>query len=346
MPTNFRIQEIQSRELWDQFLKTQEYTLFVQSSNYGEFYKSLGEEYFLLGILNNDGVIVGGGLVVSTHARRGKFLYIPYGPFLPEGEERYEALQIFGKYLREYARKYKYSFIRVSPFLEDTDENNALFRSLWYRPSPMHILAENTWILDVRPDEEKLLAAMNKNHRNLIRRCEREGVTIQMTSVGADLKPLAKLLDITATRHNFVRFSDLYIQNEFNVFLPDNAVLFEAFLPDGTRDASAIIFFYGSMAVYRHSASLGKDNKLPTSYLLQWRVIQEAKKRGMKCYNFWGIAPETANKKHPFFGITHFKKGFGGASRNVMHCHDMIIRPLPYTLNWIIESVRRLKRGF
>jgi len=343
MQNNIRIQEIQSPEIWEDFIQKQPFTVFVQSPEYGEFYKGLGENFFILGILEENKV-VGGSLVVTTHARRGNFLYLPYGPLLPEKNPE-EALKMFTEYLKNYSKKHGYSFIRVSPFLEETKENVELFENSKYHPAPMHVLAEMTWLLNIRPDEDTLLKNMNKNHRNLIRRCEREGVKITMSTNQADLKDLNKLLDITASRHKFVRFSEKYISEEYKSFLPNHTALFEARLPDGTLDAAAIIMFYGKMACYRHSASLGGNSKLPTSYLLQWEVIKEAKKRGMEWYNFWGIAPESAAKSHPFSGITHFKKGFGGQVRNVLHCQDFVVSP-KYYLNWVIESFRKRKRGF
>lgn len=338
-----RIQEIQSPEIWEKFIQEQPFTVFVQSPNYGEFYKRLGEDFFIVGILEDEKV-VGGSIVVTTHARRGNFLYLPYGPLLPEKNTE-ESLRLFTDYLKTYSKKHGYSFIRVSPFLEETDENKNIFKNCKYTLAPMHVLAEMTWLLDIRPDEETLLKNMNKNHRNLIRRCEREGVKIQMNTVDADLTGLNNLLDITAKRHKFIRFSEKYIREEYKSFLPDHTALFEARLPDGTLDAAAIIMFYGKMACYRQSASLGANSKLPTSYLLQWEVIKEAKKRGIEVYNFWGIAPENAPKSHPFSGITHFKKGFGGNVRNVLHCRDFVVNP-KYYINWIIEFFRKKKRGF
>lgn len=343
MPNNIRIQEIQSSKIWQKFVSEQAFTVFVQSPEYGKFYEALGEQSFIIGILKDEKV-VGGSLVVTTHARRGNFLYLPYGPFLPE-EDKKHALSLFTDYLKKYAKQHGYSFIRMSPFFEETEENKRLFQGAGYKSAPMHVLAETTWLLDIRPTEETLLRQMNKNHRNLIRRCEREGVSIKMTTVEANLENLNTLLNITAKRHRFVRFSNKYITAEYKNFLPDHVALFEATLPDGALDASAIIMFYGKMACYRHSASLGKNSKLPSSYLLQWEVIKEAKKRGMEWYNFWGIAPEEATKNHPFFGITHFKKGFGGEVRNLLHCQDMAVS-FKYYLNWIIESIRKTKRGF
>jgi lipid II:glycine glycyltransferase (peptidoglycan interpeptide bridge formation enzyme) len=210
----------------------------------------------------------------------------------------------------------------------------------------MHILAENTWLLDLTKSEEELLAEMEKGHRYLIRRCEKDGVKITKSNNLDDLKLFNQLHDETAKRHKFHRFPKEYVEKEFASFAQHNqSLIFNAYLPDGRLDSSAIIMFYGNMSAYRHGASLGLDNKLPTSYLLQWEAIKEAKRRGMKWHNFWGITPEKAGKKHPFYGITHFKKGFGGEQLNLIHCQDLPITK-KYWVNWIIETIRSIKRGF
>ncbi len=328
---------------WEQFLQSQEFTPFVQSEKYINFYQSLQEQGFILGMYESD-TLVGGSVVVTTHAKRGNFLYLPYGPILPQ-QKMESWLSVLLEFLVHYAKKNQYDFIRMSPFLDDNQVHRALFSSLGFRPAPMHVLAENTWILDITTSEEILLKNMNKNHRNLIRRSEKEGVIVQKNNQMNTLKNLDQMLNTTAQRNNFKRFSQDYIEKEFKSFLPNNVELFESYLPDGRVDSSAIIMFYGNMAAYRHSASLHLDKRFPTSYLLQWRVIQEAKRRGMSYYNFWGIAPESASVDHPFFGITHFKKGFGGFKKDLLHCQDYVVNK-KYWINWTIETFRRFNRGF
>jgi len=339
-----QIKQVENKTEWEKFVLAQPSTIFVQSYKYGEFYEKMGENSWIFGIYNEN-KLIGGSLVVSTHAKRGDFLYLPYGPLLPEKEGR-EALQKLTKFLKKFAKENKYSFIRVSPFIDETAETKRMFRKSGYRNAPIHVLAESTWLLDLQKSDEDLLMDMKKNHRNLIRRCERDGVKIEKTSDIKDLKKFNKLHDETAKRHNFHRFSDSYVEREFSVFNKDNEViLFNAYLPDGRLDSSSVIMFYGNMAAYRHSGSLGFDRKLPTSYLLQWEAIKEAKKRGIRYYNFWGIAPEDAHKKHPFKGITHFKKGFGGFQKDLLHCQDLPVSA-KYWVTWVIETIRSFNRGF
>ena len=162
----------------------------------------------------------------------------------------------------------------------------------------------------------------------------------------AALARLNDMHDITAGKHNFHRFSHDYITKEFKTYSErGEALVFEAHLPDGTHDASSIMMYGGTMGAYRHSASMNFNPKLPSSYLIQWEAIKEARKRGKKEYNFWGIAPDGARASHPFSGITHFKKGFGGYQKDLLHCQDLPLTPHYWKL-WFVETFRRFRRGF
>lgn len=339
------IKQVLHKEEWDNFIKSQTNTLFVQSSNYGDFYQQLGETSWIFGIYE-DGRLIGGSLVVSVHAKRGNFLFLPYGPILPTNQKE-DSVGELVKVLKILAKKEGYDFIRVSPFLEKTDENLEIFSKLGFCSAPIHILAETTWLLNIKNEsDENILSAMNKNHRNLVRRCIKEGVKITKQSGEQAIEIFNDLHDQTAKRHNFHRFSRSYIEKEYNVFAKNNeALVINGYLPDGQLDSSAVIMYYGNIAAYRHGASLGLDKRTPTSYLVQWEAIKEAKQRGMQIYNFWGVAPSNAGPKHPFSGITHFKKGFGGRQVDLLPCQDLPIS-WKYRVTWFIETLRRIKRGF
>ena len=206
------------------------------------------------------------------------------------------------------------------------------------------MIAEITTMIDLEQEEVDLLKNMNQNHRNLIRRCTKEGLEIKTSEEVLDLKVLHELLLTTAKRHKFTPFSLKYLENEFKTFQNrGEAKLYFAY-HQGDLLGVAMIIFHGNSAIYRHAASSDIKSKIPSAYGIQWEAIQEAKRRNMKYYNFWGIAP-SGNKKHPFYGITHFKKGFGGFVLNLVPAHDLPISK-KYYLNWIVETLRRIKRGF
>lgn len=218
------------------------------------------------------------------------------------------------------------------------------------------MLAETLWILDLDKDEEALLQGMEKKHRNLVRRAAKDGVEIKKTTDQAAIDRFWELYSETAKRHNFTPYPKKLLQGQLEIFSKaDQTLMLEAHYDDQVL-ASAMIMYYGDGAAYHHGASSSNPayRKVPASYLLQWEAIKEARERGAKQYNFWGVAPYSlddsgkrvyANPKHPFCGITHFKTGFGGRRYDLVPCHDLVINP-KYYLNWAVETARKWKRGF
>ncbi len=196
------------------------------------------------------------------------------------------------------------------------------------------------WVLDITDTEEQLLMNMRKTTRYEIRRGEKLDVSISVGRDESDIKKFYSLYDETSKRHGFVQHQEIF--QEYSVFSKDGrAILYLASVHTEVL-AGAIILYLGDQAIYHHGASM--TSKIPASYVLQWRAIADAKKRGLKVYNFWGIAPDD-NQKHPWRGITLFKKGFGGREIRYMHAQDYPLSPL-YLFTKTIKGARRRMKGY
>src|SRR3990167_6313218 len=103
----------------------------------------------------------------------------------------------------------------------------------------------------------------------------------------------------------------------------------------------ALFIFTKSTAFYHQGASI--HTKIPVTYLEQWEAIKEAKKRGCKYYNFWGILQEGRSPKN-WQGLTLFKTGFGGRQVDYLPTQDYIISP-KYYLTYIYEKLLAWRRG-
>ena len=345
------IKEIKNKDYWENFLLSQPEPPFLQSWYWGKFHKSLGDKIFRLGIFDNE-EIVGAALIIRVLARRGSFLFCPYGPIISQESKvksqkrnsKCKSIEILTNYLKDLARKEKCCFLRISPNWERSEENIKIFKDLGFRDAPIHLKPEITWLLDIRPSEDEILMGMRKTTRNLIRRGYKEDIQIIKSENPDDLDEFYKIYQKTAKRQNFVPFSKEYLKKEFSVFAEEKKVsLFFAKHKDKLLAASFFIF-YGRQGFYHHSASLPNTSKISTSYLLLWKAIQEAKKRNCEIFNFWGIAPKN-KPKHPWQGLTFFKKGFGGYQKDLIHAQDL---PMDrrYWLNWMVETFRRIKRGY
>jgi lipid II:glycine glycyltransferase (peptidoglycan interpeptide bridge formation enzyme) len=194
-------------------------------------------------------------------------------------------------------------------------------------------------------DEEAILKDMRSTARNLIRRAQKEGVTVEHSADPvADLKYFLALHEETRKRHGFTPYSTAFFQAQVSRFAPRNECSLYLAHYQGEVIASSIHMHGGGETSYHHGASTQKYRNIPASYLLQWTAISDALKRRDRIYNFWGISPEGVTK-HPFAGVRTFKTAFGGRLLDLVHCMDIPLSK-KYLITLGIESVRKWRRGF
>jgi len=142
---------------------------------------------------------------------------------------------------------------------------------------------------------------------------------------------------------NYTAFSDDFIRNLFTSF-PKEDISLKFAIYKGEIEAGAVTIRYGKKAAYYLGASDIKHPKFSPAYLVQWECIREAKEKGCEEYNFWGVTPDD-NKNYPLYGVSLFKKGFGGFQHDLLHTQDLPITPR-YYLSALIEWFFRKKKGY
>lgn len=334
------ISEVKDKTLWEDFARAFQPNIFLQSWNWGEFHRLLGWRIFHLGVFEKERLL-GAALVVKEEAKRGTYLACPGGPLIDWKNPR-----LFGslvRYLSDLGKKEGASFVRVRPAIFKTRENLELFRQYGFLDAPMHMHAETTWELVLSPSEDEILSNMRKNTRYDIRRAAREGVEVLQSKKIGDVVTLCRLQMEAAKRQKFTPFSKEYLESEFRAFAGDDQVRLFLAKFEGKVLSAAMIIFYGDTAFYHHGASTVQPAKISSSHLLLWEAVREAKRQGCRIFNFWGIAPRE-DPKHPWAGLTFFKKGFGGQRVEYFHAQDLPLNPF-YWLTYLFETARRLKRG-
>lgn len=354
------IQEITDKKTWEDFSTTVQPHTFLQSWNWGEVEKKLGREILRLGVyrhpaevrLPQDGLLIAVALITKIHARRGSFLFCPQGPILKGEQDVADVIKELSVYLKMLGKKEGFDFIRISPLFPANTENLVLFKKNGFRNAPVHMMhPELAWLLNIGQAEGELLQGMRKTTRYCIKRAEKDssasslqgGIEVTQSSEPADIEKFWPVYEETVKRQQFSPFPKKTLSAEFDVLAADNqAQFFFAHYQDEIV-AAAIIIFYGNSAFYHHAASSQRFANLNTTYLLQWRAIQEAKKRGLQFYNFWGVVSDH-EIKHPWFGLSQFKKGFGGTAEAYVHAQDLPLST-KYWFSYMVETVRRIKRG-
>ncbi len=202
----------------------------------------------------------------------------------------------------------------------------------------------DTLVIDLLKSEEQLLSEMKRKGRYNISLAEKKGIRCVAISgkscTPKDVGDFWNLNKETTRRDDFSGHEISYYQN-FLEYLSEYATLFFAETEEGKRIASAIATFVGDKAIYYFGASTSDPEyrNFMAPYLLQWTMIQEAKKRGCKTYDFLGIAPEN-EPHHPYAGISEFKWKFGGDRHVFAAGREIVFHPFWYALYRIAKKLK------
>lgn len=332
------IKEISDRLIWERFWDDHAPHAFFQSWLWGEAVKRRMLPVSRFGLYEGS-ALVGIAQVVTVRAKRGTYLHVRHGPIFESQQKRHWRLAL--AHLSALSDQERAWFVRISPRIEDSSAHRALFHSLGMVPSVIHeVDAERCLLVSLDKAEESILADMRKTTRYEIRKAQTLGVRVTPSINPDDLSKFFRLYTETSKRQHFVGHSG--IREEFEVFSKERrAVLFFGYYQD-VLSAAAMLLFSGDQAIYHHGASI--RTKVPVSYAVQWEAMREAKRRGMKWYNFWGVAPE-GNPTHPWYGHSLFKRGFGGTESVSIHAYDYP-RSGFYNLTRAVEWVEERIRGY
>ena len=326
---------------WDTFVTSLSQYSFLHSWSWGQIQRQLGETVEYLGFFEGE-TLKGVALLIGVTARRGSHWLCPHGPLFTNEADFFEGLGVLTRYVRQHS--FPAVALRIAPLLLTSPKILARLQQAGFHQAPLHVHAELTWLLDITPSPERLLQEMRKTTRHAIHKGLAAGLTVNIVEDPvAALERFWPLYEQTRQRHGFVPFSHATLAAQLAVFSATGSVYTVIAAYHGADLAAAILIQYGNTVYYYHGASHSRS-PVPAAHLVQWRAITEAKRRGARTYNFWGIAPPDA-RTHPFAGITIFKKGFGGRSVNYAPAHDQLLS-WRYVMLWAIDVWRRWRRGF
>jgi peptidoglycan pentaglycine glycine transferase (the first glycine) len=346
------VSEISDREQWDSFLTSQPRGHLLQSYEWGELSKYLGGSIYRLGALE-DGRIIGAMLLtvspvplpLRVPGMRFNWLYSSRGPTVERPDS--SALPALIHHAHDLARKEHAVVLRLEPNIADDDPQEeawiAAYRSLGFQVNPIAVHGRRSWVLDIRPKAEDLLANFKMTWRQNVRSAERKGVIIREAESEADFNAYYDLLKLTSERDAFFIHDKDYHREILRQFQSKgDAVLYLA-EHEGEAIAAKMLIRFGDWCWDMFGASSNNKRNLKPTYLLQYRCIQWAQARGCSYFDFRTI-PEILEPGEEMWGVYEYKKGFGGFSRLNMPTQDYVYRPLIYNTWRKAVETRRARR--
>lgn len=278
---------------------------FLQSPLWGEFQESIGNKAHHLS---------GSGwscLLLEKSTMLGKYLFAPYGPVLASSMYLTPAIGT----IRAEAVRLGADWLRFEPIVDDDTAaklKNQLV-SNGCMPAPRDIDPPATRIINLLPPVDDLLASLSQTTRNRIRKNGREATIGFRTSVQpSDISIFTSMLDNVAERQRVSFFPKNYFEDQAGCLMPRQAMRLELAYQADLPLGAAIIHDWGDTAYYTYAASLPEARNKDVSGLLLWQAILNAKDRGIKAFDLFGIAPPNADSSHPWYGFSSFKEKFGG----------------------------------
>lgn len=324
---------------YDDFLNTSFVSgSFLQSSIWHDFLSRQGKRYWQTAVFEDD-KLVGVCLLYEKKLPFDRtYLYSPKGPIISHNldrEKRRDALKFILSEAREITIKTKKQeeiFFKLEPA-----HSELVLPELKKCPD---VQPRDTWVLDIDEDEKKLLANMHAKTRYNIALARKKGVEISFSKNENDIEDFLRLTKKTADRNEIKVHDDNYYKLLFRVLLDHEVGYLALAKVNGQIVAANLLISFGRAMTYLHGASDYAFRNYMAPHFLQWESIKLAKEKGLKIYDFWGIAPDD-NSKPKWAGITRFKKGFGGYSIKSPGAYNLIYNNTWYSIYKLAKTILR-----
>ena len=332
------------KKTWNDFILNNDFEFysFLSSWEWTEFQEKSWKEVLKFWIYDEKNQLVWILPLIVNKAKRWTYLFSPHTPLIKKWVDFFEVLEKISDQLKKIWKEKNANFIRFNSPVKNLKENKKSFEKLWFINAPMHEHAEDTHLLDLTLTEEELFQNIRKKDRYYVNRAIKEWVEVIKWNIEEHKKILADLHLKHSKKVGYHPFSKKFINYLYEVFWENINTISARFNWEVESILMTIKFW--KTCVYYIATSDIKSPKFSPNYLCQWEAIKQAKEDWCEIYNFWWVSPDD-NPKHPIAWVTKFKRKFWWFDYSLLHAQDLVLNK-KYWFNWIIESLRRLKRGY
>ncbi|HEX6385782.1 MAG TPA: peptidoglycan bridge formation glycyltransferase FemA/FemB family protein [Anaerolineae bacterium] len=327
---------------WDRFVATHPQGSILQTTNWARLKNRFGWTSHRVWLRRNGRLVAGAQVLFRSLALgMARFAYIPHGPLVDWCDEEQVGVLLNQIDLAAYERGA--GILKMEPYLWQTDVSATEWKTLCQRydlrPDTDTIQPPQTVVVDLRPLEEEILAAMKQKTRYNIRLAARKGVTVRQ-GTAEDIPAFNHLMQMTGQRDNFSVHAPVYYRAAYELFAPAGQAALHIAEYEGRPLAAIMVFALGQTAAYLYGASSNEERQRMPTYAVQWAGMQWARERGCTLYDLWGIpdVPEAeleenfSQRQDGLWGVYRFKRGFGGQICRTVGAADRVYNKLLYKL--------------
>ncbi len=320
------------RQLYTDFVSSVPTGHVIQSWEWGEFKARTGVPVLRFGVFDEDTLLATAQLTLHRIPKTSYHVgYMPKGPVVKA--DPLAVMPTLVKGLRDLADKYDLVFVKVEPNVPTglAGWETALANSN-FRKSPKWIFTEFNFLLDLRPNEEEILAVMHEKWRYNIRLSNRKGVVVTQENSTLALEEFIRLHKETAKRQKFLLHADQYYRDLWNQLAPQGLAYLLSAKLEGRTLGSWIVLRYGPTIYYPYGASATTGREVMPVHALTWATIKLGKSLGCESFDMWGAANPDEGKKSFIWGSHVFKQGFGPVLVHYIGTYDLVFKNQWYKL--------------
>jgi lipid II:glycine glycyltransferase (peptidoglycan interpeptide bridge formation enzyme) len=220
------------------------------------------------------------------------------------------------KQIEKIARKYKAFYVLVEPHIVGYNEKD--FRKNGYQPSKEHFAHTATMKIDLTPSLEKIRSSFSESARRNIKKAQKNNLkTVCIAMKDIPDKDETYLRQFHELSKHLAHMKKFYIP-DYNEHVQKlkafkkNVYLYFAY-EEGSDSPIATVWYtyFNHVLAYFQTGITNRGYELGANYLLVWKGIELAKKRGAKVLDFEAVFDTRYPHEHPSRkGYTEFKSRF------------------------------------
>ena len=245
--------------------------------------------------------------------------YAPRGPIL---DGRLDQWPAFWPALRERLASEGGAILKVDPEWT-TEAQRAVLTDTGARASRHPIQHQATMVVDISGGDQALMRLKESTRRN-IRAGVRQGLTVEASEGSAAMDTFYELLEETAARERFTIRGRSYYQDLLTLFRERGHVAVYLARQDDRVLAGAVMLFFGPKLIYLYGGTRSDAKDTKPGYLLHWRAIEDAQRRGCTTYDMWGV-PVDPQPGQRGYGYYVFKSRFNGRMVRFIGLYDLAV---------------------
>lgn len=330
---------------WNAFVDQQPRAHILQHSAWGDLKAAYGWGVERVA-LTRDGALVAGAQILFRRLplRLGTLAYLAMGPYCNDDAD----LPALWRAIDARARSRRAALLKWEPGIYAAGERPPDFAALGFHPSPQTIQPPRTIVIDIRGNDDAILARMNQGTRRKIRQSQKHTIRYYHGDRAA-VDTFNQIMQSTGARNAFGVHEPAYYARAYDLFVPAGKAALIMAEHEGDPLAGIMAFAQGQRAWYFYGASSDVKRNLMATYGVQWAAIEWARSHGCTEYDLWGIPDEDEavleaqfeSRSDGLWGVYGFKRGWGGTVVRSAGAWDKVYNPLIYKAYQMALSARQ-----